>query len=278
MDFYFDFGTDITPQHTIQEEPITVLEQEHSIPQDLLANYLVQVKKERFSCSISKTETSPQNISLEKVLIDNPVELLRHEKMKNNDVIPQIYEGGFKLWECAIDLIQFLFHNNLIPSMNGKHLLELGCGHALPLISILLSSHPTSLHFQDYNREVIDYVTIPNVLLNTSQHTQLTSLCKFWSGDWRACKFGDQKFDFIFSTDTLYEIRSQQYLYNLIKQVLQKDGVCYLAAKSFYFGCSGSVATFRELIQKDGVMELETVCKIKDGLSNIREILALRFK
>jgi hypothetical protein len=54
-------------------------------------------------------------------------------------------------------------------------------------------------------------------------------------------------------------------------------GVCYVAAKSFYFGVGGGVAAFGELIKKDGDMKSEIVSTLEDGLSNKREILALRW-
>lgn len=42
--------------------------------------------------------------------------------LRNNDLIPQIYEGGFKLWECSTDLVSYLFSN--YPSLKGSLVLE----------------------------------------------------------------------------------------------------------------------------------------------------------
>jgi hypothetical protein len=61
-------------------------------------------------------------------------------------------------------------------------------------------------------------------------------------------------------------------------QCLSKpNGVCYVGAKSFYFGVGGGVAAFVDMIEKDGEMKSEVVSTIEDGLSNKREILALRW-
>jgi hypothetical protein len=38
---------------------------------------------------------------------------------------------------------------------------------------------------QDYNIEVIEHVTIPNVLLNAPEHLSITpDRCRFYAGDW----------------------------------------------------------------------------------------------
>lgn len=61
-------------------------------------------------------------------------------------------------------------------------------------------------------------------------------------------------------------------------QCLSKsNGVCYVAAKSFYFGVGGGIAAFVEMVAKDGEMKCEVVSTIEDGLSTKREILALRW-
>ena len=65
--------------------------------------------------------------------------------------------GGFKLWECSVDLAQHLckeysldnlFSNKTDPNLDlvGKRVLELGCGHGLPGIVPLLAG--ADVHFQ----------------------------------------------------------------------------------------------------------------------------------
>jgi protein-histidine N-methyltransferase len=120
-----------------------------------------------------------------------------------SDVIPNVYEGGLKTWECSLDLVEYLssarWQRPLLPDANtssyiqkrenasvasfqGKKILEVGCGTATPTSFILQSlfneplkdssneDHPedrkeTVIHLQDYNRSVLELVTIPNLLL-----------------------------------------------------------------------------------------------------------------
>ncbi|KAG9001561.1 hypothetical protein FRB94_004652 [Tulasnella sp. JGI-2019a] len=91
-----------------------------------------------------------------------------------SDLVPGAYEGGFKTWECSIDLMAYL-HGMRQDISRVKNVLELGCGTALPTSYIfqeLLSdnsegpkSHPTVLRLQDYNSTVLELVTLPNLLL-----------------------------------------------------------------------------------------------------------------
>jgi hypothetical protein len=63
--------------------------------------------------------------------------------------------GGFKLWECALDLCEHLCNafdiratqqqwSSQLP--HGTHVLELGCGHGLPGILMMLAG--CNVHFQ----------------------------------------------------------------------------------------------------------------------------------
>ncbi|KAH9932257.1 uncharacterized protein B0H18DRAFT_51803 [Fomitopsis serialis] len=95
-----------------------------------------------------------------------------------SDLVPGIYEGGLKTWECSIDLAECL-HERLGDDPGGrlreKKILELGCGTAVPSLYVLhqlLSAPPpvdnaqeTSVVLQDYNELVLRLVTLPNVIL-----------------------------------------------------------------------------------------------------------------
>ena len=106
---------------------------------------------------------------------------------KNTDLIPGVYEGGLKVWECSLDLCRFLAHiidetispapdfqyvsKAVIRSIeNGGSAFELGCGHGLPACLLLRESvrrHTDSVVvFSDFNDFVLRDVTIPNALLN----------------------------------------------------------------------------------------------------------------
>ena len=62
-------------------------------------------------------------------------------------------------------------------------------------------------------------------------------------------------------------------------QALKKpSGVCYVGAKSFYFGVGGGVAAFTALVKGDGEMTCTVVSTLEDGRSNKREILEMKWK
>ncbi|KAG4387596.1 hypothetical protein GLYMA_11G254400v4 [Glycine max] len=187
--------------------------------------------------------------------------------LSNSNLVPWKYEGGLKLWEGSLDLIKALrsdIRNGLI-SFSGKRVLEVGSGHGLPGIFALLEG-AAAVHFQDFNAEVLRFLTIPNLNANLSRDTQLSSfnstICDkaevcFFAGDWSGIdkllphvstdaknNQGDG-YDFILMAETVYSINSLQNLYDLIKKCLQHpDGVVYMAAKKYYFGVGGGTGDF----------------------------------
>ncbi|KAG8729667.1 hypothetical protein FRC11_008257 [Ceratobasidium sp. 423] len=88
-----------------------------------------------------------------------------------SDLVPRVYEGGMKTWECSLDLADYVSNEDV----RGKRVLELGCGTAMPSLAILqklLNEDPPSqrggetvFHLQDYNSSVLEYVTLPNIIL-----------------------------------------------------------------------------------------------------------------
>ncbi|KIK77220.1 hypothetical protein PAXRUDRAFT_835059 [Paxillus rubicundulus Ve08.2h10] len=90
-----------------------------------------------------------------------------------SDLVPFVYEGGLKTWECSIDLAGYLNSTGYGSNTRGTRILELGCGTAVPTLYILqeiFSSQPagepeTHIHLQDYNASVLQLVTMPNVVL-----------------------------------------------------------------------------------------------------------------
>lgn len=77
----------------------------------------------------------------------------------SSDIIPGQYEGGFRMWECALDLAQYLKDKEV----TGR-VLELGCGHGLPGIVCLAKG--AEVVFQDYNEQVLQVATMNNVEIN----------------------------------------------------------------------------------------------------------------
>ncbi|KAJ1664723.1 hypothetical protein EV178_003880 [Coemansia sp. RSA 1646] len=86
-----------------------------------------------------------------------------------SDVIKGVYEGGLKTWECSIDLLNYVVENYeaLSAELSEARVLEIGCGTALPSLHILKTISGVRMTMQDYNRDVLELVTMPNVLCNT---------------------------------------------------------------------------------------------------------------
>ena len=268
---------------------------------------------------------------------------------KHSDLIPGVYEGGLKLWECALDLVQFLAESNL--DFSRMRVLELGCGLGLPGIYTAMQG-ARSVDFQDYNAEVLKRVTIPNVILNvgskirnskdpttkngpeigngndttkgrlrignenaiksgpenlsgghaeasfrienetgnnaeviehqfdTKNQSGTDEIFRFYSGDWSGLVPALEPvegYDLILTSETIYSLASQPKLLSILKQLsAARSGVVYVAAKTFYFGVGGGVASFCQLLEEDGTF---SVCQCRKILANVpRVILKLTHK
>ncbi|EST05267.1 hypothetical protein PSEUBRA_005535 [Kalmanozyma brasiliensis GHG001] len=148
---------------------------EHSL-EDMLEHLPSRISYSSIDISLSSGSGSSQPYKLlRRDLFDARFQMLLDEDDHSNsqvdthsDLIPNVYEGGLKTWECALDLVEVLHTHS---TTDHKHILELGCGTALPslfLFSNLLASSNragVTLHLADYNAQVLQLVTLPNLLL-----------------------------------------------------------------------------------------------------------------
>ncbi|XP_030846517.1 histidine protein methyltransferase 1 homolog [Strongylocentrotus purpuratus] len=212
----------------------------------------------------------------------------------HSDLLPSVYEGGLKVWECSLDLVQYL--QDLDPiSFSGQTILELGCGAGLPGIYTLMKG--ATVHFQDYNEEVLELLTIPNVQLNTIPEVYKEK-CHFLAGDWSLVQdllmqegtgifslvllfliscmcITCSRYDVILTSETIYSLDSQPRLYNIIRSLLKPNGKVFLAAKTHYFGVGGGTRQFEDFVREKGEFEIESIKVISQGVR--REILEMRF-
>lgn len=104
--------------------------------------------------------------------------------LSSGDLSSGTYEGGFKTWECAVDLASLLStpdFTTFLASGSGSpetpiHVIELGAGSAIPGLTVLQQalalaqnsqSHPSiNLTLCDYNIDVLKLCTAPNIFLN----------------------------------------------------------------------------------------------------------------
>ncbi|KAJ5577830.1 uncharacterized protein N7459_006794 [Penicillium hispanicum] len=103
--------------------------------------------------------------------------------LEQGDLKPRFYEGGFKTWECSVDLAKLAASDNSIiqslgDSQTDVHIIELGAGTAVPSLALFalvlnkkesekgtISQRKTHFTFADYNAAVLRLVTLPNLLL-----------------------------------------------------------------------------------------------------------------
>ena len=220
--------------------------------------------------------------------------------LASHDLVKGKYEGGLKLWECAIDLTEYLVRERVVEEMVSKssktkpfRVLELGCGHGVPGIASLMvhkkdvtnTTNTILCTLADYNEEVLKEVTIPNARLNG-----VCDQCTFLAGDWddliaassnKSALLLEEEFDLILSSDTIYNVEDAKKLAKVIHHCLKRksdeNAIALVAAKRYYFGVGGSTATFMKLCD-DAALTCDVVKEIMDGASNVREIIRVRIK
>jgi len=202
------------------------------------------------------------------------------EAVARTDVETGVYEGGFKVWECALDLVEYLVKK---PSLSNKsRVLELGCGHGLPgIASLILGAE--HVRFQDLNLDVLKECTTRSVMANigVSELKTIKSRVTLVSGDWRdECLLpllmgtGENGFDLILSSEGIYNPDFITPMLNVAKRVLGPGGRLLIASKTFYFGVGGSTVRCREIAKSLGFsVETAWTSSMKSG--SAREILNL---
>ncbi|KAF2093505.1 hypothetical protein NA57DRAFT_81435 [Rhizodiscina lignyota] len=101
---------------------------------------------------------------------DNEAEL---SNLEGSDIRTNVYEGGFKSWECSIDLARLLLDRGPRKDIDDlcrvDHVIELGCGTAIPTLILfhyaLVSELSIYFTLSDFNAAVLRLVTLPNLLL-----------------------------------------------------------------------------------------------------------------
>lgn len=125
--------------------------------------------------------------------------------------------------------------------------------------------------------------TIPNILLNIPEEkrSEIKTRCKFFAGDWGSFLNLingniEHKYDFILTSETIYNPQNYDKIYKIFKDTLKPSGIAFVAAKSYYFGVGGNTKDFEKFVLDDGTMLCESCWKTDNGLP--REILKLSFK
>ncbi|XP_050982158.1 histidine protein methyltransferase 1 homolog [Labeo rohita] len=231
--------------------------------------------------------------------LEDSEEILSKTLNQNSDLISGVYEGGLKIWECTYDLLEYVDDEG--ETFTGKRVLDLGCGAGL-LGILALKRGATKVDFQDYNSTVIEQLTIPNVFLNCEEDDKndekndsppskrkalnasekLVDRCGFFSGDWNSFlglvrnKTPSLKYDIIFTSETIYNTDYYSSLHNVFNDLLDENGIVYLATKSHYFGVGGGLHLFEKFVEQNNVFQIRYLKDVEQGLK--RHVISLTFK
>ena len=200
------------------------------------------------------------------------------------DVLSGVYEGGFKVWECALDLIRYMRAHESENLFVGRSVLEAGCGLALPSI-YALQQGADSVFLQDLNQEVLESSTLITLALNAHVPNQLSKwldqpltvrespVVNFLAGDWDALVSAAKTrsifsataepghVDIILTAETIYAQPQIDKLVRLIHSLLRRPGdqleesdqycpFALIAAKRYYFGTDGGTLSFSLALER----------------------------
>ncbi|XP_062549303.1 histidine protein methyltransferase 1 homolog [Armigeres subalbatus] len=204
--------------------------------------------------------------------------------MDHSDLVPGRYEGGLKVWECTFDLGELMVGNEKYTKLfKGATVLDLGCGAGiLGIVAVKLGA--SKVVFQDYNREVLEKVTVKNYSCNcrgsageAEERMSDDAEVEFFSGDWSSfVDHVEHQYDVIVTSETIYSSDNYAKLINLFKKKLKPTGVILLAAKTYYFGVGGNMRLFENALQTDGHFSSSKIWECKSGVK--REILEITIK
>ncbi|NXA34043.1 MET18 methyltransferase, partial [Eudromia elegans] len=269
---------------------------EHPVPED--TNQILENKTMEVVAGLHSVKVS----TVEKLLLDGlrGEELVSPSVSSHTDLIPGVYEGGLKIWECTFDLMDYCSKTGM--QFTDKTVLDLGCGAGL-LGIVALKGKAKEVHFQDYNSTVIEEITLPNTVANcrvdeddgksskppskrlkkAKCSPDLLAKCRFFSGEWSkvsqlllSSSKPFSKYDLILTSETIYNPDYYGALHDALSQLLAEHGRVYLASKAHYFGVGGGVLLFEKFIEERNVFRTNTVKIIDKGLK--RFIIEMAFK
>ncbi|KAM9238814.1 histidine protein methyltransferase 1 homolog [Leptosomus discolor] len=275
---------------------------EHNVPEDLskvLENKVMETVSDLYYMKMSLVEMTCLDGTDEEGIVSKSVS-------SHSDLIPGVYEGGLKIWECTFDLIDYFSEAKI--RFTNKTVLDLGCGAGL-LGIVALKGKAEKVHFQDYNSTVIDKITLPNAVANCVSEGSRTgsgdgrktskppskrpkraeclpdalTRCRFFSGEWSevsqlllSSSKPFAKYDLILTSETIYNPDYYSALHDTLVQLLDKNGRVYLASKVHYFGVGGGIYLFEKFVEDRNVFRTSIVKTIDKGLQ--RCIMEMAFK
>lgn len=219
--------------------------------------------------------------------------ILQDINRQNTDLLPGVYEGGLKVWECSIDLCRHLALHCDELLAEGSKILELGCGHALPSCFLLreglLRNRNMMVMLTDYNDFVLEGVSLSNIVLNTRELVNTEKLDSVISerivvgaGDWMSMSNQlssgvlqdedlslpqDGRFDVILAAETAYSTESAKETAVLLARHLKRgSGIGLVACKRYYFGVGGGSDAFRQAAASQRITASDEESSTSEGV------------
>lgn len=194
-----------------------------------------------------------------------------------DSIDPQIFSVDERLpywadiWTSAIELARYCLTE---ADLNGKRVLELGCG--LGLAGIAAAKGGANAVFSDYERDALEFAcynankNLPGETVNS--HTRFINL------DWRRVNAQSlprpQKFDMIIAADVVYERRNFFPLIDVLQRLLEPTGVAVFTEPGRTIG----EQFFKLLREADFDLSI-TECKVElDGKTTDVRRVAIRPK
>lgn len=67
-------------------------------------------------------------------------------EQQHSDLVPAVYEGGLKIWQCTYDILNHLYQKEI--NFKGQKVLDLGCGAGI--LGLYAYKQGAKVCFQDY--------------------------------------------------------------------------------------------------------------------------------
>jgi protein-histidine N-methyltransferase len=142
-----------------------------SLPSKLSYNILSLSSPHSHTCRLPRRELF--DVRLQLMSEDDGTNSTPLAGLQSSDLTTNVYEGGYKTWECSLDLVRFLMDRGPRKDIDDlcrvDHVIEMGCGTALPSLLLFMYCLKNGLRMQftlmDYNDSVLRLVTLPNLIL-----------------------------------------------------------------------------------------------------------------
>lgn len=121
-------------------------------PEDLKKSKKLEVTQDQYAEIAETLKNSKLNVFISNELEIGYLDNTSITDHSDTDLIPRVYEGGFKIWECTQDLADVLTSaDNDRVDFTGMTVCDLGCSAGV-LGIIALINGAQKVDFQDYVR------------------------------------------------------------------------------------------------------------------------------